>query len=280
MVRVAKLIAVFASLVSLAFSLASCSSKGTRGEVILATTTSTQDSGLLDVLKPLFEKRTGYLLKIIAVGSGQALAMAERGEADVLLVHSPAAELKLVESGIVINRKLVMHNDFVLVGPVSDPARVKSCSTAKEAFQAIAQKGSTFVSRADDSGTHKKELDIWKESGITPQGSWYVEAGAGMAQTLRIAADKGGYALSDRATFLTQKKLLPLEILLEGDPQLFNVYHVMEVNPQRFSKVNAAGAKAFSQFIVSDEAQKVIGEFGLNEYGQQLFVPDAGKKEY
>lgn len=273
---------VLAVTVAAALCLTSCLGWGgvSRREVILATTTSTQDSGLLDVLKPVFEKNTGYLLKVIAVGSGQALAMAERGEADVLLVHSPEAELKLVESGVVVNRRLVMHNDFVIVGPAADPAELKGCHSAREAFRKIVQRGALFVSRADDSGTHRKEMEIWRNCGVVPKGSWYVQAGAGMAQTLRIASEKGGYALSDRGTFLAQKRFLSLEILVEGDPILFNVYHVMEVNPDKFTKVNAAGARAFAEFILSGEAQKLIGEFGRKEYGAPLFIPDAGKKEF
>ena len=248
-------------------------------DVILATTTSTQDSGLLDVLVPEFEKRTGYKVKVIAVGTGQALEMGKRGEADVLLVHSPQAERELVDSGVGINYRLVMHNDFVLVGPENDPAGVKAAKSAVEAFKKIAATQSTFVSRGDESGTHKKEKEIWQEAGIAPGGRWYQEAGTGMGNTLNIASEKGGYTLSDRATFLANQKHLKLKILLEGDKSLLNIYHVMQVNPEKFAKVNAAGAKAFVDFLVSPEGQQIIGSFGVDKYGQPLFFPDAGKKE-
>ncbi|WP_027718049.1 substrate-binding domain-containing protein [Desulfovirgula thermocuniculi] len=248
-------------------------------DVILATTTSTQDSGLLDVLVPEFEKRTGYRIKVIAVGTGQALEMGKRGEADVLLVHSPQAERELVDSGVGINYRLVMHNDFVLVGPENDPAGVKAAKSAAEAFKKIAATQSTFVSRGDESGTHKKEKEIWQEAGIAPGGRWYQEAGTGMGNTLNIASEKGGYTLSDRATYLANQKHLKLKILLEGDKSLLNIYHVMQVNPDKFAKVNAAGAKAFVDFLVSPEGQQIIGSFGVDKYGQPLFFPDAGKKE-
>lgn len=253
--------------------------KPQKQDVILATTTSTQDSGLLDVLIPEFEKKTGYKVKTIAVGTGQALEMGKKGEADVLLVHAPKAEKELVDSGVGINYRLVMHNDFVVVGPENDPAGVKSAQNTVEAFKKIAQTRSTFVSRGDDSGTHKKEKDIWKEAGITPGGKWYQEAGTGMGNTLNIASEKGGYTLSDRATYLANQKHLKLKILYEGDKALLNIYHVMQVNPEKFSKVNAEGAKAFVDFMVSPETQQIIGKFGVDKYGQPLFFPDAGKKE-
>ena len=246
--------------------------------VILATTTSTQDSGLLDQLLPVFEKKTGYKVKTIAVGTGQALAMGTKGEADVLLVHAPAAEKKVVESGAAINRKLVMHNDFILVGPASDTAKIKGRTTL-DALKAIAGKQAVFVSRGDDSGTHKMELSLWKNAGSKPEKPWYLEAGAGMGQTLKIADEKLGYTLTDRATYLAQKKNLKLAILVEGDAKLLNIYHVMEVNPAKFAKVNQAGAKAFSDFLLSAEAQKRIADFGKDKYGQPLFFADAGKTE-
>ena len=246
--------------------------------VILATTTSTQDSGLLDQLLPVFEKKTGYKVKTIAVGTGQALAMGTKGEADVLLVHAPAAEKKVVESGAAINRKLVMHNDFILVGPASDTAKIKGRTTL-DALKAIAGKQAVFVSRGDDSGTHKMELSLWKNAGSKPEKPWYLEAGAGMGQTLKIADEKLGYTLTDRATYLAQKKNLKLVILVEGDAKLLNIYHVMEVNPAKFAKVNQAGAKAFSDFLLSTEAQKLIADFGKDKYGQPLFFADAGKTE-
>lgn len=247
-------------------------------EVILATTTSTVDSGLLDVLKPMFEKETGYLLTIVSVGSGQAIEMARRGEADALLVHSPKDEKAIEESKVVVNRQLVMHNDFLLVGPAGDPAKIRGKSTV-DAFKAIAAGKVLFVSRGDNSGTHKKELSIWQKAGIKPSGSWYQETGAGMGQTLNVAAEKGGYTLTDRATYLAQKKNNDLQIMVEGDKDLLNIYHVMQVNPEKFSKVNAAGGKAFVDFMVSPATQDTVKKFGVDKYGQSLFIPDAGKKE-
>lgn len=250
-------------------------------EVILATTTSTYDSGLLDFLLPVFEKKTGYKVKPIAVGTGQALKMGEQGNADVLLVHAPAAEKPLVEKGIVINYRLVMHNDFILVGPPGDPAGIKQAKTAVEAMQRIAARRAIFVSRGDDSGTHKKEKELWQKAGVKPGGDWYVEAGAGMGQTLTIASEREGYTLTDRGTYLALKKNLRLDVVLEGDPLLLNIYHVMQVNPEKFPNldINAVGAKAFVEFLVSPEGQKLIGEFGKDKYGEPLFFPDAGKKE-
>jgi tungstate transport system substrate-binding protein len=248
--------------------------------IILATTTSTQDSGLLDVLIPLFEKKTGYMVKTIAVGSGQAMAMGERGEADVLLVHSPDAEKKFMEKGYGLNRMLVMHNDFVIVGSAADPAKIKGAKTSAEAFKKIAESQSLFISRGDNSGTHAKEKALWKAAGVSgADQKWYQETGLGMGQTLGVAAEKKGYTLADRGTYLSLKKNLGLEILCEGDPLLLNVYHVIDVNPAKWPKVNAAGAKAFADFIVSAEAQKVITTFGVDKFGSPLFFPDAGKKE-
>jgi len=252
----------------------------TEKNIILATTTSTQDSGLLDVLIPIFEKKTGYMVKTIAVGSGQAMAMGERGEADVLLVHSQDAEKKFMEKGYGLNRMLVMHNDFIIVGPAADPAKIKGAKSSVEDFKKIAETQSLFISRGDNSGTHAKEKAIWKVSGIEYSGKkWYQETGLGMGQTLGVAAEKKGYILADRGTYLSLKKNLGLEILCEGDPLLLNVYHIIEVNPAKWPKVNAAGAKAFADFIVSAEAQKVISTFGINKFGSPLFFPDAGKRE-
>jgi tungstate transport system substrate-binding protein len=245
-------------------------------DVILATTTSTVDSGLLDVLVPLFEKQTGYRVKTISVGTGQALAMGERGEADVLLCHAPTAEKKLVDGGIVINYQLVMHNDFVIVGPAADPAGIKGKSSI-EAFRLIGQKEAMFVSRGDDSGTNKQEKVIWKAAGVTPEGKWYQQSGQGMGATLLMASEKAGYTLTDRATYLAQKANIALAILGEGDRELLNIYHVMQVNPAKFDRANAAGAKAFVDFMVAADVQKIIGTFGQDKYGQPLFFPDAGK---
>jgi len=256
---------------------ASLASAAESTDVILSTTTSTVDSGLLDDLIPRFEKKTGFRVKTIAVGTGQALAMGEKGEADVLLVHAPASEQKLVDAGVAINYQLVMHNDFIIVGPAADPAKIKG-KTAAVAFKAIGDSGSVFVSRGDDSGTHKKELSLWKGADVVPTGKpWYQESGQGMGATLLMASEKAGYTLTDRATYLAQKGNVKLDILSEGDKPLLNIYHVMQVNPEKFSKVNAAGAKAFVEFMIAPETQKVIGEFGKDKYGASLFFPDAVK---
>ncbi|MEW6726622.1 MAG: substrate-binding domain-containing protein [Bacillota bacterium] len=246
-------------------------------DIILATTTSTVDSGLLDILVPDFEQKTGYNVKVIAVGTGAALEMGEKGEADVLLVHAPSSEKPLVDAGIVTNYQLVMHNDFIVVGPKDDPAGVKKAASIEDAFKAVAAKKAIFVSRGDDSGTHKKEVSIWKTAGIEPSGSWYQKSGTGMGATLNIASEKQGYTLTDRATYLAQKEKLNLDIMREGDAALLNIYHVMQVNSQKFEKVNAEGAKAFVEYMINPETQKKIGEFGVDKYGQPLFIPDAGK---
>jgi len=248
--------------------------------IILATTTSTQDSGLLDVLLPIFEKKTNYFVKTIAVGSGQAMAMGQKGEADVLLVHSPEAEKKIVAEGYGINRRIVMHNDYIIVGPSVDPAKIKGVKPTSEAFKKIASEKGLFISRGDNSGTHSKEREIWKAAGINPEGEkWYQQTGLGMGQTLSVAAEKKGYTLADRGTYLALKKNLGLDILVEGDAILLNIYHVIEVNPNKWPKVNAAGAKAFSEFMVSKEAQEVIKNFGVEKFGSPFFFPDARKKE-
>ena len=252
---------------------------GYEKNVILATTTSTQDSGLLDVLIPLFEKRTGYFVKTIAVGSGQAMAMGQKGEADVLLVHSPEAEMKFVADGYGVNRRLVMHNDFILVGPAVDPARVKGITSTADAFKKIAASNSPFMSRGDNSGTNAKEKTIWKAAGITAEGQrWYQQTGLGMGQTLNVASEKKAYTLADRGTYLALKKRLDLDILAQGDAILLNIYHVIEVNPARFPKVNAHGAKAFADYMISREAQEIVKTFGVDKFGAPLFFPDAGKK--
>jgi tungstate transport system substrate-binding protein len=242
--------------------------------IILATTTSTQDSGLLDVLIPAFEKESGYIVKTISVGSGQALKMGEKGEADVLLAHSPDAEKKLVEQGFGINRRLVMHNDFVIVGPSTDPARIKGIKSVKEAFKKIANSNAPFFSRGDNSGR------LWKAAEVITEGQpWYQQTGLGMGQTLNISAEKKAYTITDRGTYLSLKKTLGLEILVEGDALLLNVYHVMEVNPAKWPKVNAAGGKTFADFVVSKKAQDIIRIFGIEKFGSALFSPDAGRKD-
>lgn len=270
------------------FSLAGCASGGDaekKTDIILATTTSTQDSGLLDELIPVFEEQSGYKIKTIAVGTGAALAMGEKGEADVLLTHAPADEKKLVDAGAAINYQLVMHNDFVLIGPADDPAGIKGTATAAEALKKIAETGSLFVSRGDDSGTHKMEKRLWTAAGVEPEtGSSYQETGQGMGQTLTVAEQNSGYTLTDRATYLAQKKNLTLEIMVEGEKSLLNIYHVMQVNPEKFSqdmadKMNPEGAKAFVEFMIADETQELISQFGIEQYGQPLFYADAGKNE-
>jgi len=248
--------------------------------IILSTTTSTQDSGLLDVLIPFFEKKTGYFVKTIAVGSGQAMVMGQKGEADVLLIHSPDAEEKFMAEGSGINRRLVMHNDFIIVGPLKDPAGIKGMKSSIESFKKIAASGALYMSRGDNSGTHAKEKSILKAARILPQRArWYQQTGLGMGQTLSISSEKKAYTLTDRGTYLALQKNLGLSILVEKDAMLLNIYHVIEVNPARWNKVNTAGAKAFSNFIVSKQAQKIIKNFGIAKYGSPLFFPDAGKKE-
>ena len=247
--------------------------------VILATTTSTQDSGLLDVLVPMFERRTGYRVKTIAVGTGQALTMGARGEADVVLVHAPQLERNYLDSGDLVARRLVMHNDFVIVGPAADPAGVKRVRIAIAAMKAIAAKEAPFVSRGDNSGTHAKEKALWSAAAVTVKAPWYLESGQGMGATLAIASERQAYTLTDRATYLAFKKRVDLAILLEGDAPLLNVYHVMEINPNKHPRINVAGGKAFADFIVSAEAQGAISAFGVQTYGQPLFFPDAGKPE-
>jgi tungstate transport system substrate-binding protein len=245
--------------------------------VILATTTSTQDSGLLDVLIPLFEKKSGYTVKTIAVGTGQSLALGDRGEADAVLVHAPELELQYLAKGNLVNRRRVMHNDFVLVGPPADPVGIRGIKRTADALKKIAETQGTFVSRGDNSGTHNTERSLWKAARVVPKGVWYIESGQGMGATLTIASEKGAYALTDRGTYLSLQKRVRLAILLGGDAPLLNVYHVMEVSPARHPKVNAAGGRAFADFIVSPEAQAVIKTFGVEKYGAPLFFPDAGK---
>lgn len=241
-------------------------------EMILATTTSTQDSGLLDVLLPMFEKKYNVKVKPIAVGTGQALEMGTKGEADALLVHAPAAEKSVVDAGDVINYKRVMYNDFILAGPKENPAGV-SGNDIKNAFKTLSNAKAVFVSRGDDSGTHKKELGIWETAGIKPTGEWYVSTGQGMGQTLQVAAEKKGYVLTDRATWLAQEKNLDtLQIVVEGGEDLMNIYHVMQVNPEKHDKINSKDAEKFVKFMVDTKTQDVIEEFGKKEYGQSLFI--------
>ncbi len=243
--------------------------------LILATTTSTQDSGLLDELLPQFTRDSGWQVKTIAVGSGQAVELGRRGEADVLLVHSPAAEQALVAGGTAGPRRLVMHNDFVLVGPASDPAGVRGLDSVG-AVTKIAAAQALFVSRGDDSGTDAREKDLWSKAGITPAGTWYQATGQGMGATLRVASEKAGYTLSDRASYLAQRDMLALDVLSEGDPGLLNVYHVIEMTTRAGERVQPDGARAFADWITAPPAQQQIGRFGQAQFGQPLFTPDAG----
>ena len=247
--------------------------------IILSTTTSTQDSGLLDVLVPVFEKQTGYSVKTISVGTGQALALAAKGDADVALVHAPSLEKKYVASGQLQNRRLVMYNDFVIIGPKNDPAKVHTLKSTVAALKAIEQAKATFVSRGDNPGTHNLEKSLWKAAGIEPKGSWYIESGQGMGATLGIAQERNAYTVTDRGTYLALQKRVTLPILIEGDRALLNVYSVMEVNPANGPRVNATGGKAFADFMVSPQAQNLIKTFGVEKFGQPLFVPVAHKRE-
>jgi tungstate transport system substrate-binding protein len=247
--------------------------------VILSTTTSTQDSGLLDLLVPMFEKKTGLSVKTVSVGTGQALALAGRGEVDVALVHAPSLERKYVEEGKMQNRRLVMYNDFAIVGPEDDPARIKGTPKAVDALKRIAETQSRFVSRGDKSGTHLLELGLWKQAGIGPKGTWYIESGQGMGQTLGIANDRRAYTITDRGTWLAFQKRIDLPILVEKDKPLLNIYSVMEVNPANGPRVNVTGGKAFADFMVAPETQAAIKTFGVAKFGQPLFVPIAGKTD-
>lgn len=249
--------------------------------VILATTTSTRDAGLLDSLLPLFERQSGYTVKVIAVGSGQALAMGRRGDADVVLAHAPEAERLLVDSGFFVRRRLVMHNDFLLVGPAADPAGLRGMTDAVAAFRRIAERHATFVSRGDQSGTHQREQQLWKRAGVAQPapGGWYIESGQGMGATLQLADEKDAYTLTDRATFLAWGDKLHLVPLAEGDSLFYNVYHVLELNPRNASRINLAGGAALAAFFVAPATQALIADFGKARFGRSLFVPDAGKPD-
>src|SRR2546428_3909541 len=246
--------------------------------LILSTTTSTQDSGLLDTLVPDFERRTGYRVKTSAVGTGQALGIAERGDADVVLVHAPSLELDFMAKGAGERRLLVMHNDFILIGPADDPAGARGKSVL-DALRTIAAKSAAFISRGDNSGTDVLEKSLWKQAGIAPARPWYVEAGVGMGQTLTVASEKRAYTISDRGTFLSRQATLQLAIVVDRDPPLLNVYHVITVNARRFPRVNQAGADAFADYLVAPDTQRLIGSFRSARFGQPLFFPDAGKRD-
>lgn len=282
MFRKFNLVIVFSLILSIA--LAACGDSGAASSngptLILATTTSTQDSGLLDVLVPLFQEQTGYVVQTVAVGTGAALKMAEEGNADVLLVHAPSSEITLMEAGWGKDRMLVMHNDFVVVGPADDPAHIKGSATAVEAFQKIAEAGAVFITRGDDSGTNKKEISLWGEISADPNGqAWYLESGQGMGTTLMITSEKDAYTMTDRATYLANLKNLALAILVEGDATLLNVYHVITVNPEKWAAVNYGGALAFANFMTHPDTQAIIETFGVDQFGQPLFFPDADKTD-
>jgi tungstate transport system substrate-binding protein len=265
----------------LVFALAACSATPSQPAekpaaepkaVILASTTSTQDSGLFDVLIPAFEKANpGYKVKVIAVGTGEALKLGEKKEADVLLVHAKADEEKFVAAGFGFDRRDVMFNNFVIVGPKADPAKIANETSAAVAFAAIAKAKAPFVSRGDNSGTNKKEIKLWKESKATTATPWYLETGQGMGETLRIASEKGAYTLTDEATYLSMKDSLDLVVVAKGAKGLKNQYGVIQVTGAK----EAAGAAAFADWIVGADGQKVIGEYGVAKFGQPLFTPDA-----
>ena len=242
-------------------------------DIVLATTTSVRDAGLLDHLLPPFERATGYTVKVVAVGSGQAMELGRRGEADILILHDPASEERFVADGFGIERRALMHNEFLLVGPDTDPARARGLDVVS-AFRAIARSGTAFVSRGDRSGTHAKELAIWAAAGITPADPWYRESGQGMGATLLIADQLRACTLTDVATFLGHRYPLDLAILVEGDTLLRNPYHVIRANPARFPRVNAEGATALWSYLLAPETQREIGEFRREELGRAIFVPD------
>lgn len=244
-------------------------------ELVLATTTSTQDSGLLDLLVPLFEERRELRVKTIAVGTGEALAMARRGDADVVLAHAPSLERESVEAGYTVDRRRVMHNYFLIVGPASDPAGIHGERSAAAALARIRESGAAFASRGDGSGTHVREQQLWKAAGLEPAGPGTVETGQGMGATLLVAAQKQAYVLTDRGTFLAFRERTGLVVHVDGDPPLLNVYSVMAVNPERFPGVNHRDAVAFADFLVSPDAQARIADFGRERFGQPLFTPDA-----
>ena len=260
--------------------LAGCGQKQeeTGGEIMLATTTSTYDTGLLDYLNEAFTEKTGIEVKVTPKGTGQALELGKRGDADVLLVHDRASELQLVEEGYFVDRQDVMYNDFIILGPAADPAGIKGMKDAVEALKAIAEKGSTFVSRGDDSGTHRLELRLWEQAGVEVEGKeWYNAVGQGMGDTLRVAHEKEAYVISARGTYLSLKDDLELEILVEGDPVLFNQYGVMAVNPEKHEHVKYDLAKKYIDFLMSEEGQERIASFKVK--GEQLFFPGLGIQE-
>ena len=248
-----------------------------QGSIIFATTTSTQDTGLLDVLVPRFEEQSGVEVKVITVGTGAALRMSASGDADVALVHAPEAEKVFVDSGDLVEGQRVMYNTFVVAGPLEDPAGVGGRKSLPDVMRAIAKTG-MFISRGDDSGTHKKELALWTAAGVDPKTVKREETGQGMGATLNVADQKRAYVLTDKATYLALRKRLTLAILFEGDADLRNIYTIYVVNPTKHPKVKGAAARDFAAYWVSSEVQAIIGEFRRAEYGEPLFIPDAAKK--
>jgi len=243
--------------------------------ITLATTTSVQDTGLLDALVPRFRDQTGIEVKVVAVGTGQALQLARRGDANVLIVHDPESEQRFMDEGHGESRRQFMHNDFIVVGPRTDPAGVRGAKSAVEAFQHIAAAQPTFVSRGDESGTHLREKLIWRKANLTPEGGWFVQGGAGMGAVLRMTDEKRGYTLTDRGTFLALRDKIDLTILHEGDPLLLNRYSVIVVNPEKHSAEAHARARRFAEFLADPATQEFIGQFGVDRFGEPLFVPDA-----
>lgn len=246
--------------------------------MVLATTTSTQDTGLLDELIPLFKKDTGIDVKVVAKGTGEALKLAQNGDADGLLVHDKAKEEDFIKNGYGLKRYDVMYNDFVIVGPTEDPAKIKekAYNNPVEALKTIKNSGAKFVSRGDQSGTDSKEKSLWKTAGITPSGNWYISAGKGMGAVLQMADEMKAYTLTDRGTYLSMKDKLKLQIVTEKSPQLFNQYGVIRLNPEK-NKIKAKEADEFIDWILSDKIQKTIAEYGKQKYGQSLFIPNAKK---
>ena len=276
---------LLAVMVMLCFSLAACGNTADAPEVpdnlekeiTLATTTSTYDSGLLDYLLPVFEEKYGVKVNVLSLGTGQAIATAEAGDADVILVHARAKEDQFVADGFGIERQDVMYNQFILVGPEADPAGIKDAADLNAAMVAISESGTEFVSRGDESGTHTKEKALWKAAAIEPAGAWYVEAGQGMADTLQMASEKQAYTLTDEATYLALKDNYQLTVLREGDDNLLNPYGVILVNPEKHANVRINAARVFANWLTSEEGQQLIGKFGTEEYGKALFTPSAAK---
>lgn len=258
------------SIIVIAALLVGCSSTPSKS-ITLATTTSTQDTGLLDDLIPLFRKRSGIELKVVAVGTGQALEIGRRGDADVILTHDPIGETQFVADGFGTSRTEVMSNDFVLIGPAEDSAGTASATSGSDAFKRVSDSKAVFVSRGDESGTHKKEKATWKAAGIVPSGGWYVQSGQGMGAVLRMADEKSGYALSDRGTYLSHRDMLQIRMLYAGDPTWINQYAVIPVSPDKHPHVKHDLAKQFAEFLVSDEAQKLIAYYGKSKFGEPLF---------